>query len=153
MDSLSDGIRAGSRSSVAPAQSGVPTARDVMATDLVVFRPDQLVKDAIAVLLKQRISGAPVVGPGFTLLGVLSELDCLRVLASSAYDGEPLNRDRRVSELMSTSTTTIEPSTDLYAIAHMFLDHRVRRLPVLQGNRVVGQVSRRDVLRAMENMW
>lgn len=153
MESLSQGIRAGTRSSKPPpSPSGVPTAKDVMATDLVILRPDQTVKEAIALFLKHRISGASVVGPGNTLVGVLSELDCMRVLASAAFDGEPPNGQRRVGELMSTTVTTIEPSTDLYAIVHMFFDRRVRRLPVLVGNQLVGQVSRRDVLQAMSTM-
>lgn len=152
MDSLSDGIRAAKRLSVPPSATGVPIAKDVMATDVVHFRPEQTVKDAIATLLKYRISGGPVVDARLQLLGVISELDCLRVLASSSYDGEPPNGQRTVGELMSTKTTTVEPTTDLYAIAHLFLDQRVRRLPVLQNGRVVGQVSRRDVLRAMVPM-
>lgn len=123
-----------------------------MATDLIVLRPDQTIQETVATLLKHRISGAPVVSSGSQLIGVLSELDCMRVMASSAFDGEPPNGQRKVGELMSTTVTTIEPTTDLYAIVHMFFDRRVRRLPVLVGSQLVGQVSRRDVLRAMSTL-
>jgi CBS domain-containing protein len=55
----------------------------------------------------------------------------------------------RVADLMSTSVITIEPDTDLFAIAHTFIKTGVRRLPVLHGDRLVGLVSRPDLLRAM----
>lgn len=123
-----------------------------MATDLVSFRPEQTVKEAMELLLKYSISGGPVLNSERSLVGVLSELDCLRVIASSAFDGHAPDGQRKVSELMSTNTTTVEPSTDLYALAHLFLDQRLRRLPVVQQGRVVGQVSRRDLLRAIMPM-
>jgi CBS domain-containing protein len=52
-----------------------------------------------------------------------------------------------VRDIMSTDMTTVSPDTDLYALAHLFVQKRVRRLPVVDGRELLGQVSRRDVLR------
>ena len=125
--------------------SGVPLVRDVMATSLVTLRPEQAIRDAIAALLKAKISGAPVVDAAGALVGVLSEKDCLRVFASSAYfqSGEGT-----VGDYMSRTIRSVAPDDDVFKVADLFLTNHFRRLPVLEGGKLVGQVSRRDILRA-----
>jgi CBS domain-containing protein len=150
METINAGIPAGMRSNAPPAVTRLPTAFDIMVTEVVTLRPTDTIRDAIRTLLSARISGAPVVNEDSELVGMLSEMDCLRVIASGAYDAEPFERARQVCDLMSVELTTIEPTMDLYAIAHLFLTKHRRRLPVVEGRRVIGQVSRRDVLRAVE---
>ena len=153
MDSLTDSIQAVMRS---PASTHPPsralTARDVMATSLGTFSASDRIEAVIDTLLDRKISGAPVVDEGGRLIGVISEGDCLRVLSSGAYDGEDRGGQQTVRDLMSTDLTTASPDTDLYALAHIFRDKRRRRLPVVEGDQLVGQVSRRDVLRAVQKM-
>jgi CBS domain-containing protein len=134
-----------------PSQD-VPTARDIMTRSLITLRPEQPISEAIAVLLAHNISGAPVVNAEGRLLGLLSEFDCLRDLASDEYYEDGNAEATTVADRLSQVSHTIPPELDLYGIAHEFVTLRVRRLPVVEADRVVGQVSRRDVLRAIDRM-
>jgi CBS domain-containing protein len=153
MRTMKEAIRAGMEPNPAPRTVKLPTAREVMATDLVVFRPDQTLGEVIRMLLGKRISGAPVVGEHGELLGVVSEADCLRALASGAYEADPFESGRRIGDLMSTHHVAIEPNQDIYAIAQIFLNHSLRRLPVVDEGKVIGQVSRRDILKAVDDLY
>ena len=126
----------------------VPTASEVMVKKLVTLRPDMQVSEATRLLLKHKISGAPVVDADGCLLGLLSEFDCLRALTSSEYNLDAHDDLVRVADLMTETTHTISPEMDLFAIAHEFVTLRIRRLPVVDGDELLGQVSRRDVLLA-----
>ncbi len=121
------------------------TARDFMVTRLVTLRPEMDVIDAVQRLLKNRISGAPVVDADGMYLGVFSEKCSMHVLLDAAYEQLPSNQ---VRVFMDTDAKTIEPDTHLLSIAQVFLLTSYRRLPVIENGRLVGQVSRRDVLRA-----
>lgn len=152
MESMKDAIRAGMEASTPPKKKPVATAADIMTRDLVTFRPDQEIRTAIDLLLRYRISGAPVVGEARQFLGTLSEGDCLRAISAGSYDGEPVKAEQLVSDLMNHTPLTIAPSTDIYAITQAFVKNDVRRLPVVDDGKVVGQVSRRDVLKVICRM-
>ena len=128
------------------------TARDIMAKSLITFRADQPINDAIKALLKHGISGAPVVDDDKHLIGILSELDCLRTLSSDEFLGDEQEQAGLVEHFMSTDPQTIEPELDVYRVAHHFITSTIRRLPVVEDGRLIGQVSRRDVLRAIDAM-
>lgn len=128
------------------------TARDLMTTSLITFRPEQTVLQAIAVLTKNGISGGPVVDALGQMVGILSELDCLRMLASDEFYQEEQEEGALVGQFMTRDYQTIPADLGIYAISHYFLTRPIRRLPVLERGRLVGQVSRRDVLRGMEEM-
>ena len=152
MESLSESIQAAMRSSFPPPPA-VKTARDIMVAEgLITFRPEQRVSEVIKKMIDSRISGAPVVGDGRRIVGVISEFDCMRVIAAGAYEGDPIDGDRTVAELMSRDITTIPPHLNVYGIAHMFMTRGLRRLPVVEGGEVLGQVSRRDVLKAIDGL-
>ena len=121
------------------------TARDFMIKKLVILRPEMDVIEAVRRLLKNRISGAPVVDHDGSFLGVFSEKCSMQVLLDAAYEQLPSNQVRM---FMDTEPQTIAPDTHLLSIAQVFLLTSYRRLPVLEDGRLVGQVSRRDVLRA-----
>jgi CBS domain-containing protein len=126
----------------------VPTAREIMASSLVTLRPDMMAVEAAEVLLKHRISGAPVVDEEGHLLGLLSEFDLLRAVASSDYEMDAHDAIVKVDQLMSREFHSVTPDMDLFALAHEFVSLRVRRFPVVDDGTLVGQVSRRDALRA-----
>lgn len=129
------------------------TAADLMTTGLVTFRPDQTILDAIAQLTKYGISGGPVVDEQGQMVGMLSERDCLRMLATDEfYQEEQEEGAQVVARFMTSKVETIEPLLGIYAIAHYFVTRPIRRLPVVEAGRLLGQVSRRDVLRGMESM-
>lgn len=120
-------------------------ARDIMVTNLVTLTPEMDVFDAIDRLLKNKISGAPVVDTDGSFVGVFSEQCSISLLVAAAYDNAPTNR---IDRFVDRDVATIEPETDLLAIAERFINSHQRRLPVLENGRLVGQISRRDVLKA-----
>jgi CBS domain-containing protein len=121
--------------------------RDYMARQLITFSPDMDVLDAIHELVRHRVAGAPVVNEHGDLVGMLSELDCMKVALDAGYHG---NRGGPVAEFMSTGTETVDAEMSIVDLAQKFLDCRFRRFPVMKDNRLVGQISRRDVLRALQ---
>ena len=122
---------------------------DYKAVSPTTFKPDMEMREAINHLVDKRISGAPVVDDHGNLVGVLSEQDCMKVALSAGYHGD---YGGLVKDYMNTSVTTIDAETSILKLAQLFIDAPYRRYPVLQNNRLVGQVSRRDVLRALKSI-
>ncbi len=129
--------------------TGPVTAKDCMSATVVTFRDDADVLDAIHTLVDKRISGAPVVDAHGNLIGVLTERDCLKVTIESSYHA---TRAGRVRDYMSTGVAAVDADTEITELAQQFLDRPYRRYPVLADGRLVGIVSRRDVLRAVLRM-
>lgn len=121
------------------------TAKEIMTTKLITLKPDTDVFDGIATLIKNKVSGAPVVDDDNNLLGIFSEQSCLEVLIDAAYEGLPTNQ---IKAFMNPTPETISEDTGLLTMAQIFINKRTRRLPVLRDGKVVGQVSRRDLIRA-----
>ena len=121
------------------------SAKDLMTTKLITLHPETDVFQAIEILNRNKISGAPVIDEHHNLLGMFTEKSCLEVLIDAAYEGLPTNQ---VGAFMDEPADTITESTRLLSIVHVFLNKRTRRLPVLDGRRLVGQVSRRDVIQS-----
>lgn len=120
-----------------------------MSGKLVTFRPDTDVLDAIHELVKHGISGAPVIDDTGNLVGMLSEFDCMKVVLTAGYHGEP---GGPVSDLMATDVKTVKAEVSIVDMADIFMNSGLRRYPVINGNRLVGQISRRDVLRALTEL-
>ncbi len=123
---------------------------DCMARKLVTVTPETDAHDAIDSLLKHRISGMPVVDSAGRLVGMLSERDCMKTLTNAQYHNLPT---ALVRDLMSTGLCTVFPNTGLLEVAELFVCNRFRRVPVVDADgKLVGQISRRDVLQAIQNM-
>ena len=118
--------------------------KDYMAASLVTFTPEMEIMDAIDTLVQHRISGAPVVDGHGNLVGVLSEQDCMKVALHSGYYGDP---GGRVAEYMSTDIRTVDADTSIVELARTFLTAPYRRYPVLEDERLVGQLGRGEVHR------
>jgi len=116
-----------------------------MKTKLVTLPPDTNVFDAVDLLIKNKISGAPVVDKDNRLLGVFSEKSVMKVLVEAAYEQVPADR---IDGIMNAEPCTITEDTLLVTMAQIFLNSECRRLPVLKDGILVGQVSRRDVVQA-----
>lgn len=124
--------------------------RDYMTTQLIVFHPETDLFAAIDTLLSNSISGAPVVDSKGKLLGMLSELDCLKsIISGSYYDYESLGGN--VIEYMSTSVEAVSPDTDILTIGDRFMNEGRRRFPVVEEGKLMGQISRKDILRAVRD--
>ncbi len=131
-----------------PPEKGF-TAKEIMTTKLITLKPETDVFDGIDTLIKNKVSGAPVVDEDNRLLGVFSEKSCLEVLIDAAYDSLPTSQ---VGAFMNKAPETIGENTDLLTIAQIFINKKTRRLPVLRDGKVIGQISRRDAIRAAANI-
>ena len=120
--------------------------KDYMTTRLVTFHPETNVVEAMATFLKRKISGAPVVDEAGRLVGVLSEADVMKVVVQDSYYDESAGI---VADYMRTNVDTVEPGMDIYRLAERFMKEHRRRFPVVSEGRLIGQISRRDALRAM----
>lgn len=121
-------------------------ARDFMTDHLVTFTPDMAILDAIRLLVEKRISGAPVLDHHGNLVGILTERDCLAKALTASYHGEAAGR---VEEVMSRDIKSVDANTSIMEVAKSFVDLKYRRYPVIDENRLVGIISRRDLLRAV----
>jgi CBS domain-containing protein len=123
----------------------LPDARQLMSTKLVTLSPETDVVQAIGNLLKYAISGVPVVDSDNRFLGVFSEKTSMRVLIQAAYEQLP---STAVAEFMDRDLgRTILEDVSFLECARLFRETPYRRLPVLRGGQLLGQVSRRDLLR------
>lgn len=129
--------------------SNVLCAADIMTTKLITLRPEQDVFEAIDLLVKHKISGAPVVDQDGTLIGVFTEKCCLEVLVDTAYESLPTNE---VGAFMIQSPVTIEANMQLLSVAQLFISRPVRRLPVVRNGKLLGQISRRDAIKYISKL-
>lgn len=123
--------------------------KDYMSASLITFAPDLDVMQAVSGLIKNRIAGAPVVDRHGNLVGMLSERDCMRVALETTYYAGQVGV---VEDYMAKDVVTIEAETSILDLAQAFVDKPYRRYPVVDNNRLVGQISIRDVMIALEKI-
>ncbi len=126
------------------------SVKEYMSANVVIFTPVMGIHQAIHQLIQKRISGAPVVDRTGNLVGMLTERDCMKIALSASYYGESAGK---VAEYMQPVPKTIEADASIVEVASMFLQEGHRRYPVVEDNRLVGQISRHDVLKALEMLW
>lgn len=117
---------------------------------LITFQPDTDIYYAIEMLINRSISGAPVVTGKDQLVGILSEKDCLKVMMLIGMHRMPPGT---VAEYMSPEVETIDPGKSMLDAVELFQKTVFRRFPVVDGKKLVGLISRRDVLRAIKDMY
>jgi CBS domain-containing protein len=139
-------------------------AIDVMTKDVVTIRPEASVHDVARLLLDSAISAVPVVDAKGQVLGMVSEGDLihrhetgterrrpwwLRALVDNVTLAEEYAKahGRQVRDVMACPVVTVAPSTELREVATLMDTHRVKRLPVVENGRLIGIVSRADLLR------
>lgn len=118
---------------------------DYMLKHPVTARPEASVYEATRRILEHKVSGLVVVDESKQLLGILSELDCLRVLLASVYNDEEF-ATALVGDVMTRDVETQHPHDDIVDVATSMLDHKHRRRPVIEDGRLVGQVTCRQIL-------
>ncbi len=118
---------------------------DYMTTRLITLKPHTNVVEAIGVLLKHKISGAPVIDENGELVGMLSEIDAMQAVVQDSYYDESQGV---VSDYMHTPVETVPADMDIYQLAEKFIAKHRRRYPVVSSSgKLLGQISRHDVLR------
>ncbi len=123
-----------------------------MTRDVYTLSPDQSISDAMDMFLEKKISGAPVKDDKNKIVGILSEIDCMKIMVDEAYFNLPHGRIS-VSQYMSPNPQTLTDTMDVLDCAQKFLSTNFRRFPVVDVNdKLVGTISRRDILRATRDM-
>lgn len=112
----------------------------------VTFKPDMHVHEAVNLLLKHSIPAGYVVEDGDRIVGVLAERDCLDAFMNEKYYDSPT---ALVRDLMASNIVSISPDADILQAANLFSQHKYHRLPVVTGGRLVGDITRRDVIQAI----
>lgn len=129
-------------------------AKDVMTANVVTVSPDHSVRHAARIMLDHRISGMPVVDDSGHLAGILSEGDFLRrselgAPAPGEARGYVKGHSWKVADLMTSDVVVADEETPVERIAALMQEHGIKRIPVLKGQRLVGVVSRADLLRVV----
>ena len=112
-------------------------AKDIMTRDIIMVRPSMTVKQLAMLLIKNQISGAPVAAEDGKIVGVVSEADILA------------KKGRQVKGIMSTKVVSVNEETAVEEIAKLMSTHKIKRLPVMRENKIVGIVSRADIVSAI----
>ncbi len=120
---------------------------DYMTRKLITFGPDQPVIEVMNQLIKNRISGGPVVNEKNELIGIISEGDCIKEISHSRYYNQPLE-NAKVKDYMMTDIETIDGNMNVFDAADKFLNSKRRRFPIVENGKLVGQISQKDVLKA-----
>lgn len=128
--------------------NGNESITNYMTRKLITFQPDADIWDALQTIVKNKISGAPVIDKEGKLVGMLSEVDCIRVILEGPYNNQPGGHGQ-VKDYMNHGVSTIEVSTTLMEAAFSFAHSKYKRFPVLDKGTLVGQISRSDVLKAI----
>ena len=118
-------------------------AVDIMTANIITVKKDVLLTEAIALLLRWHISALPVVDNENKMVGIISEID----LVNLTFDGNAA--DTIVEEVMVTDIVSFSSNTELADLVQTFSKRHLRRVPIIDKGKVVGIVSRRDILREM----
>lgn len=136
-------------------------ARELMTTPVVTVRPETPLKEVAEVMAAHRVSGVPVVDRRGELVGVVSESDFLtkldtprrpsgiRAWVLRALGWRPRGEPRTAADLMTTPVVTAGPDSTVRELAHLMATYDINRVPIVQDGRVVGIVTRADVLRTL----
>lgn len=127
------------------------TVSDIMTHNLIVFKPQDTIHEVMTAFIKHRISGGPVLNDQGDLVGVISEADCMKEISDSRYFNMPI-LDKSVSHFMTKEVDTIQSNLSVFDAAALFSKSSRRRYPVMDENRLVGQVSRKDIVISALNM-
>ncbi|MGH8457989.1 MAG: CBS domain-containing protein [Nevskiales bacterium] len=125
------------------------TVSDYMTTRLLTFSPDTEVMAALRQLVTRGHSGAPVVEADGRIVGMLSEKDCLKVAVMANYEDVSPGA---VRDYMSPNVASVSPDTSLLEVAGRFIDAPFKRFAVVVDGKLVGQISRSDELRAIDEL-
>jgi CBS domain-containing protein len=114
---------------------------DVMTTGVISVPDTNSIEDTARVLARHGISGVPVVNSSGALVGLVTEYDLLS------------KQGQVVADIMSRSVISVTEDTNVEEVVHLLTNRRIRRVPVLRGNRLVGIISRSDLVKQIAMRW
>jgi CBS domain-containing protein len=112
-------------------------AKDIMTREIITVSPKMTVKQVAMALIKNQIGGAPVAGKNGKIVGIVSEADIVG------------KKGKDVQAIMSKKVISIAEDTQVEEIARLMTIHKIKRLPVMRGDKMVGIVSRADIVSAI----
>ncbi len=115
--------------------------REIMTSDVISVPENNTIEDAARVLARHRISGLPVVNDAGALVGLVTEYDFISKQGAT------------VADIMSRGVISVTEDTDVEEVAHLLANRRIRRVPVLRGDRLIGIVSRSDLIKQIAMRW
>ena len=123
-----------------------------MSKDLITFKRDTEINNVIDTLLEKNISGAPVLNDNNEIIGLIDDKDCLNVIVDSLYYNSPV-RKRIVETYMTDIYKTISIDSNIVDVANKFLKSKFKRFLIVNDNgKLMGQISRKDILKAIQTV-
>jgi len=115
--------------------------KEIMTTAVISVLESETIEDAARLLARHRISGLPVVNRQGQPIGMVTEYDLIS------------KGGQTVADIMSRGVISVSPETEYAEVAHLLTNRRIRRVPVLDGDRLVGIVSRSDLIKEIAMRW
>ena len=115
-------------------------AKEIMSKSVSTIRPDQTLLDAMEILVCKEVSGLPVVNADEALVGIITEKDILNFVFSGNL------KSTRVKDVMTKDVVSFSPNDNVDTIALAIGQQRFRSVPIVERGKVVGIVSRRDII-------
>ena len=128
----------------------LPKISEFMDQVVPTLGPDMQIMKAVDYLLRHKVTGAPVVDSDGRLLGIITESDLLKLLTQGIHGHPPT--EATVADYMSTDVVTVPQSADIYYVAGIFLNNKFRRIPVVKDGKIVGAITRYDLLRVVQTL-
>lgn len=125
---------------------GIPIVRQYMVKEKLALKADDSIYEVFDKFIQKGFSGAPVVDKDNKLIGILTQKDCLRVITNFALYRQ--SEGGIVKDYMSPVKAIITPDMDLFKVAEVFLETNFVALPVLDENKLIGRIHRKDILKA-----
>jgi len=123
-------------------------AKHIMTRNVIYTKKDTPVVDAMRLMAEKDITGIPVVEDDMTLVGILTEQNVLRLFHTFKDE-----KDRTVNDFMTQSTIHVYEEEPLLDVCYCLRDNPIRRVPVTSDGKVVGVISRSDILKCILKLW
>jgi len=121
--------------------------KDYMNKNPMTVLPETNIADVANITLKNKLSGVLVVDRSKKLLGMISELDCLRVMSESIYHDGRNTTSLSAADVMTKEVTIVSPDAQLFDVMTSMLNQGQRRRPVIENGKLIGQVTCRQLLK------
>ena len=118
-----------------------------MSKDVITFKKSDSIFEAKRVMVEKKISGAPIVNKSGKLIGIISESDLMKQIVDSKYYNMPMTKTT-ISKYMTKNVDYISPNETIFDAAEKFLSLKRKRFPVMEAKKILGIISRVDVISA-----